>query len=81
MQRVELRLKTENRDIVYMPQMYEMENEVGRFGLTVEREGGWITIGRELHIDKHIVQHADWPLLRALLLEEQDPAHRTIILK
>ena len=81
MQRVELRLKTENRDIIYMPRSYEMENEVGRFGLTVEREEGWVRIERELNLKKHIVQSEEWPLLRAILLEELDPAHRTIMLK
>ena len=44
MQRVELRLKTDEREIIYIPRSYELENEVGRFGLTVEREEGWATI-------------------------------------
>ena len=80
-QRVELRLKTEDGEIIYMPRPFELENEVGRFGLTVEREEEWITVERELRIGKRIVRPEEWPLLRALLLEEQDPAHRTVILK
>jgi len=80
-QRIELRLKTGDRRIVYLPEPHELENKIGRFALTVERENGWITIGRELNIEHPVMPFIDWILLRALLLEEQDLAHRFILLK
>ncbi len=80
-QHIRLHLKTGDRKIVYMPESSEMNNEAGRFVVHAESEDGRITLERGLRLDGIIVQPEDWPLLRALLLEEQDPAHRTIILK
>lgn len=80
-QRIKLRLKVGDREIVHLPEGYTLENDVGSFVLTIKKENGWITIDRKLRLERSIVQPEEWPLLRALLLEEQDPAHRTVILK
>jgi hypothetical protein len=80
-QRIKLRMKIGDREIIYIPESYEFENEEGRFILNVGREGEWITIEWGLSLERDVVQPEAWLLLRALLLEEQDPTHRTIILK
>ena len=80
-QNVELRIKTGNREIVYLSEARELVNEVGWFKLTVEKEDGWVTIERELSLNKTAVPPDEWPALRALLLEESDAAGRTILMK
>lgn len=80
-QHIELRIVAGDREIVYLPEPYEADKKVGRFELTVEHEGEWITIWRELEIGYPALHYENWYPLRALLLDEQDPAHRTIILK
>ena len=80
-QNIELRIKTGNREIVYLPETQELENDVGRFTLTVENKDGWVTIGRELLLNKTTVQPEEWPGLRSLLLEDSDAAYRMILMK
>jgi hypothetical protein len=80
-QRISLRLKTGQREIVCVPEARELENEVGRFSLRVEKEDGWVTISRELTIRTATISPAAWPSLRALLLDETDSANRTVLLK
>ncbi len=70
-----------DRKIAYVPESNEVQNETGRFVVYTKSEDGWITLERGLRLEGIIVQPEDWPLLRALLLEEQDSAHRTVILK
>jgi len=76
------------REVVRVPEEVALENEVGHFRLTVEHEGSDITITREIAVGAGdgsgaalSVEPADWPSLRALLLEEADPRNRTILLK
>jgi len=80
-QRISLRLKTGQREIASVPEARELENEVGRFSLHVEKEDGWVKISRELTIRTATISPAAWPSLRALLLEETDSANRTVLLK
>ena len=80
-QRISLRLKTGQREIVCVPEARELENEVGRFSLRVEKEDGWVTIHRELTIRTATISPTAWPSLRALLLDETDSANRTVLLK
>ena len=80
-QHIRLRLKAGDREIVYLPEPYELKNETGSFYVTVEKDGDWIAIDRKLQLNGIILQPEAWPFLRALLLEEQDPIHRTVILK
>ncbi len=80
-QRVRLRLETAGREIVYAPEARQIENETGSWILSVEQEDGWVTIDRSLVLHCATVAPAEWPLLRALLLEEADAANRTILMK
>jgi hypothetical protein len=80
-QRIELRIKTGDREVLYLPEERKLSNGVGCFALTVEKEGGWVTIERELNIDRPIVPPEEWLALRALLLEETDAAGRMILLE
>ena len=81
LQNIELRVKTGDREVVYIPETRTLENDAGRFTLTVENKDGWVTIERELSLNKTIVQPEEWRWLRALLLEESDAANRTILMK
>jgi hypothetical protein len=80
-QRIRLRLKTDGREVIHMPDARELGNEVGRFALSAEREDGWVTIDRALRLEAETVHPDAWPNLRALLLEEKDAAGRTILIK
>lgn len=79
-QRIRLRLKTGNSELVYLPETRTVENKIGRYTLTVMKEDGWVTVDRELMLEATRIDPEAWPALRALLLEELDPAGRTIIL-
>ncbi len=80
-QRIRLRIKTDEKEIVYLPEAKEIENEAGRYILSVRKEEGWVTIDRELSLNARAIGTEMWPELRALLLEETDSAGRTILLK
>jgi PHD/YefM family antitoxin component YafN of YafNO toxin-antitoxin module len=80
-QTIVLRLKAGSHDVFHLPAPRTTENELGRFGLTVETEGDWVTVTRELDIAAGVVSPDQWPMLRALLLEETDARNRTILLK
>jgi hypothetical protein len=80
-QSVAVRVKLGDRKLVQLPAGREISNSAGRFTLTAEEKNGWVTVRRELSIAAAVVEAKDWPLLRALLLEETDDAGRTIFLK
>ena len=80
-QRVVLRLEIGEGDPARIPEDVALDNAVGRFELTVERDGDWLTVIREIAIDVDTVPPADWPALRELLIEEVDPRNRTILLE
>jgi hypothetical protein len=78
---VTLRVKACKKDIAHLPEARSTENAAGSFSITVEMEDGWVTIVRELNLTGGIVQPEVWPQLRALLLEAEDRAGRTILMK
>jgi hypothetical protein len=80
-QEVELRLELGDREVVSLPIERSIENGVGRFSLTVERGDDRVTVRRTLRVSTATVGAAEWPLLRALLLEETDPRSGTVYLK
>ncbi len=80
-QRVRLRIRTGDREVVYLPQARVIENEIGRCSLSVENNNGWVVIDRELILDAAAIQAQSWPQLRTLLLEESDASCRTIIFR
>jgi hypothetical protein len=77
-QEVELRLNLGERETVLLPTERSMENDVGRFTLTVERDHGRLTVRRTLTVSNASIAPGDWPKLRAILLEESDPRGTTI---
>ncbi len=90
-QTLTLRIDVGDREVVRVPEEVTLENEVGSFRLTVEHEGSEITIVREIALGTSAgddasdgvltIGPAEWPSLRAILLEEADPRNRTILLK
>jgi hypothetical protein len=80
-QRITLRLKTGEREIVQLPVAHQIENNAGGHVVTVEENDGWVTVARELTLRGGMVQPEEWPGLRALLLEEADLPNRTILVK
>jgi hypothetical protein len=87
-QTLTLRIDVGDREVVRVPEEVTLENSIGHFRLTVEREGSEITITREVAVsaggdasDAALrIGPAEWPSLRAILLEEADPRNRTILL-
>lgn len=80
-QRIRLRLRTGEREIVHLPEAHELENDAGRYTLAVDETDGWVTVERRLTLRSATITPAAWPLLRILLLEETDAAGRTLLLK
>jgi hypothetical protein len=80
-QRVVLRLKTGEREVVQLPEAVEIKNEVGSFTVTAQEKDGWLTVTRELSLNTATVRPEAWPDLRALLLDETDSGNRTILMK
>ena len=90
-QTLTLRIDVGDREVVRLPEEVTLENDVGRFRLTVEHEGSEITITREIAVGPAAdddasggaltIGPAGWPSLRAILLEEADPRNRTILLE
>ncbi len=78
-QELTLRLEVGDRTVDWMPQAVARSSSAGEFKLAVEQGQGWLTYSRSLQLDG-IVERT-WPDLRALLLEEQDPANGTIVLE
>jgi hypothetical protein len=80
-QEVELRLELGDREVVFLPAERSIENAVGRFALTVERKDERVTVRRTLEVRMTAIGAAEWPLLRALLLEETDARSGVLYLK
>jgi hypothetical protein len=90
-QSVAVTVKGDDVEAVRIPEEVALENATGSFRLSVdEGDDGSFTVTRELSINGSgspsgtspvTVAPAEWPALRALLLEEADPRNRTIMLK
>ena len=80
-QRVVIRIRIGERELVYLPEATGLSNSTGRYQLTAEHENGWITVERTLTLNAGNVEPGAWPELRALLLEDADRAGRTILFK
>ncbi len=80
-QRVRTTLSPGDREFAHLPPDREVVNAAGRFSLRVERDGGRVVVKRELSVAAGEVPPARWPELRALLLEDADPANRTLLLR
>ena len=80
-QRIILRLKTDGREVVHMPEGFELENGVGRYFVSAREKDGWVTVETVLSFETSMIQPEAWSQLRALLLEAADPIHRTLLLE
>ncbi|MDZ7859060.1 MAG: DUF3857 domain-containing protein [Candidatus Krumholzibacteriota bacterium] len=80
-QRICLRIKTGGREIVRLPKEREIDNEAGHYSLSAGNKDGWITVSRELILKVKTVSGELWPELKALLIEEEDPAGRTVMIR
>lgn len=80
-QEIELRMRLGDREVVFLPSERSIENAVGRFALTVEREDDRVTLRRTLRVSTATIGAGEWKDLRALLLEETDPRSGALYLK
>lgn len=78
---ISVRLKTGERKLLRLPDKRVVENEAGVFSVEVVNGGGWVTVKRNLMLGTVSLEPEQWPMLRELLLEESDPANRTIYMK
>ena len=78
---ITLRLRTGGREIVHLPEAREIQNGAGEHVVRTGNKDGWVTIERGLTLRRATIVPEEWPSLRALLLEEADPANRTVFLK
>jgi hypothetical protein len=61
-----------------LPEGRALANAAGSFALTATTGDGWVEYRRELALAEGAGAVANWPALRALLLEEADPANATL---
>jgi hypothetical protein len=80
-QRVCLRIKTGGREVVQLPETIDLTNGTGSYTVRADHAGGWVVVERTLTLNAGTVAPASWADLRTLLLEEEDPAGKTILLK
>ncbi len=77
---VKVRIKTGADGGVHLPPNISLVNDAGEFTVNSSEEGGWITVVRELKLNADSYPAEMWPQLRALLLEDADPVHGTILM-
>jgi len=78
---VTVRLKAGPGVTVTAPEPVAIRNAAGAFTCTVQQTGPWLNVTRSLVMAAETgLPGASWPLLRRLLLEHADPAHRVIVL-
>ena len=77
---VKVRIKTGAGGGVHLPPNISLVNDAGEFTVNSSEEGGWITVVRELKLNADSYPAEMWPQLRALLLEDADPVHGTILM-
>ncbi len=76
-----LRIKLPEDDVVLIPAAIDVENGVGRFVQTVERDGDWLIVERDLRINQTTIHPEWWPDLRALLLAGETAQAGTILFR
>jgi len=79
--KVKIRIKEPKKNILNLPEARSLENAEGSFRIRVEMKDGWVTIERTLNISGGTVGPESWPFLRALLLEEEERAGRTVLME
>ncbi len=79
-QLVKVRLNVGEADVAHLPESVSLVNDAGEFTVTSTKKDGWITVERELKLTADSYPAEMWPQLRALLLEDADPANGVILL-
>lgn len=79
-QRVTVRLRVPDGEVVHVPPARRLENAAGTMTAVCERDGDWLGYTRSVSVDHARIPAADWPALRALLLEEHDANAATLVL-
>lgn len=79
-QLVKVRLKSCEAGTVHLPEPVSVVNEAGEFSVTATEKDGWIVLERKLVLAAKFYPAQMWPQLRALLLEDADPANGTLLL-
>ncbi|MBM4131043.1 DUF3857 domain-containing protein [bacterium] len=75
---VAVRLKLPAGATVALPEGRALTNAAGSFTLTATHADGWVEYRRDLALSQGAGAAANWPALRALLLEEGDAANATM---
>jgi hypothetical protein len=78
-QSVKVRIQSGSDGKVHLPPDLAVANEAGEFTVRSSEDGGWITCERVLKLNAATYTADMWPQLRALLLEEADPVHGTVV--
>ena len=73
-----LRLRVPKDAVVARLADRALANKAGSFAVTVTESAGWLEYRRELKLEPTAGEAANWPALRALLLEEADAANGTL---
>lgn len=76
-----LRIKLTEDAVVLAPADVDVENGVGRFTQTVERDGDWLLVRRDVRINQTSIHPEWWPDLRALLLAGESAQASTILFR
>ena len=74
-----LRIKLPEDDVALAPAAVDIENGVGRFIQTVERDGDWLVVTRDLRISQTAIHPEWWSDLRALLLAGESAQVSTVL--
>lgn len=74
-----LRIRLPEDDVALAPAVVDIENGVGRFTQTVERDGDWLVVTRDLRISQVVIHPEWWPDLRELLLAGESAQSSTIL--
>jgi len=74
-----LRVRLPEDEVVVLPSELEVENRVGRFSQTVERDGDWLVVRRRLSIESVTIHPEWWSDLRALLLAGEGAQVSTVL--
>jgi hypothetical protein len=64
---------------VHLPESRTLVNEAGEFSVSAEENDGWIILERKLSLTADYYPAEMWPQVRALLLEDGDPANGTVL--
>lgn len=75
---VTLRLKLPAGSRAALPEARSLANAAGMFSLAATEADGWVEYRREVSLVEGAGAAANWPALRALLLEEADPANAAL---